>query len=236
VDAIKKAVERVNERFPDTQPISIGHLSAQRGGPLSPHKSHQSGRDADIGYYYTTNSPWFARATAANLDRARTWALVKAFAEGDVEMIFIDSSIQRLLRDWALSHGESRATVERIIQVGSPNRWSVVRHIPGHATHLHVRFANPVATAVGARAEPFYHSELARITAARPTSASHHASRSKEPKGPAQPAFFEHRVRDGDTLYRLAHRYGTTVDAIQKANGLKGVALKPKTVLRIPKG
>ena len=116
----------------------------------------------------------------------------------------------------------------------------MVRHIPGHATHLHVRFSSPAARAVGARAEPHYQGELARAVAAQTvTHESQHQSRSKGAPAAAsksQPAFFEHRVHDGDTLYRLAHRYGTTVEAIQKANGLKTFALKPKTVLRIPKG
>ena len=42
-------------------------------------------------------------------------------------------------------------------------------------------------------------------------------------------------MHEGDTLYRLAARYGVTVEAIQQANGLKAFALKPKMVLRIPK-
>jgi LysM repeat protein len=52
-------------------------------------------------------------------------------------------------------------------------------------------------------------------------------------KAPA--TYFEHHVHAGDTLYRLALHYGVSVQAIQQANGLKGFALKPKTVLRIPK-
>lgn len=240
VDAIAQAIGRVQGRFAETQPLSIGHLSSAHGGPLSPHKSHQSGRDADIGYYYTVKSPWFARATGANLDRARTWALVKAFAEGEVEMILVDTSVQKLLRDWALSHGEDRELVDRLIQVGSKSPRTLVRHVPGHATHLHVRFWSPAARAVGERAEPHYQAELASALAAQTaTHESQHQSRSKGAPASAQksqPPFFEHRVHDGDTLYRLAHRYGTTVEAIQRANGLKGFALKPKTVLRIPKG
>jgi murein endopeptidase len=240
IEAIRAAIGRVVATFPGTAPLPIGHVGARHGGPLSPHKSHQSGRDADIGYYYTTKSPWFARATADNLDRPRTWALVKAFAEGDVEMILIDVSVQKLLRDYALSHGEDRDLVDRLIQVGSKNAWTVVRHVPGHATHLHVRFSSPAATSVGARAEPFYRADLAKAIAARaPSRPDHHATRSKEAPAAADktaPAYFEHRLQNGDTLYRLAHRYGTTVEAIQRLNGLRGVALKQKSILRIPKG
>ncbi|HVY48284.1 MAG TPA: penicillin-insensitive murein endopeptidase, partial [Minicystis sp.] len=239
VDSIARAVQHVRDRFEDTPPIAIGHLSARRGGPLSPHKSHQSGRDVDIGYYYTTNAPWFARATAQNLDRARTWELVKAFAD-DAEMIFIDTSVQKLLREYALAHGEDKALVDRLIQFGSPNRRTVVRHIPGHATHIHVRFTSPMACEIGARAEPLYRAELERVALAarQRAQAEHHAGRSSKAAPAAndkgKPNYFEHRVRPGDTLYRLAQRYGVSVDAIQHANGLKGFALKPKMVLRIP--
>src|SRR5690606_22265643 len=29
----------------------VGDLSAENGGPISKHRSHQSGRDADVGFY-----------------------------------------------------------------------------------------------------------------------------------------------------------------------------------------
>jgi penicillin-insensitive murein endopeptidase len=241
VEALVRAIDRVEQRFPDTPPLSIGHISARRGGPLSPHKSHQAGRDADIGYYYSVKAPWFARATAQNLDRPRTWELVKAF-DGDAEMILMDSSVQLLLRDWALAHGEDPALVDRLLQVGSHSPRPLVRHVHGHATHIHVRFTSPDARAVGARAEPFYRAELERIaarSAAPPPHPGRHGTRAKETSpAPAdkKPVYLEHRVHDGDTLYRLAKHYGTSVEAIQKANGLKGFALKPRMVLRIPKG
>lgn len=241
IDAIEKAITKVNEQFPiGTPPVSIGHVSAKNGGYLSPHKSHQAGRDVDIGYYYTNTNAWFARATAQNLDKPRTWALVKAFAQSDVDMIFIDSSIQKILRDYALANGEDKDFVDRVFQVGSHQQRTIVRHIPGHATHLHVRFASPMACDVGARAEPFFKAELNKAIAQKAAQQAKemHAVRTKEaPNDKKQsPPFFEHRVRDGDTLYRLAQHYGVTVEAIQKANGLKGNALKPKMVLKIPKG
>jgi penicillin-insensitive murein DD-endopeptidase len=33
--------------------LFVGDLSAKRGGPISGHRSHQSGRDADVGFYQT---------------------------------------------------------------------------------------------------------------------------------------------------------------------------------------
>ncbi|NIP95786.1 MAG: LysM peptidoglycan-binding domain-containing protein, partial [Akkermansiaceae bacterium] len=37
---------------------------------------------------------------------------------------------------------------------------------------------------------------------------------------PGKPATIRHTVRKGDTLYSLSRRYGTSVGAIQKANGI----------------
>lgn len=46
--------------------------------------------------------------------------------------------------------------------------------------------------------------------------------------------YFDYTVRSGDTLWLLANRYGTTVDAIKRLNGLAGDNLQIGQVLRIP--
>lgn len=51
---------------------------------------------------------------------------------------------------------------------------------------------------------------------------------------PGQDGVVMHTVRSGDTLWLLARRYGTTVDAIRQANGLTGSNLSIGQVLRIP--
>lgn len=50
------------------------------------------------------------------------------------------------------------------------------------------------------------------------------------------PSYFEYTVRSGDTLWLLAKRFGTTVDAIKNLNSLTGSALSIGQVLRIPNG
>ncbi|MCY3629833.1 MAG: LysM peptidoglycan-binding domain-containing protein [Rhodothermaceae bacterium] len=45
-----------------------------------------------------------------------------------------------------------------------------------------------------------------------------------------------HRVRRGDTLSELANQYGTTVRAIQQANGLRNTRIKRGQRLQIPQG
>lgn len=55
----------------------------------------------------------------------------------------------------------------------------------------------------------------------------------KIPSGQTQ-QYFNYTVRSGDTLWLLANRFGTTVDAIRQLNGLTGSALQIGQVLRIP--
>jgi penicillin-insensitive murein endopeptidase len=223
VDALARIIDRVNERYPDSAPLPIGHLSAQRGGHLSPHVSHQSGRDADVGYYYRTPVRAFVTATADNLDMPRTWALVKAaIRETDVEMILMDRTIQRLLADYAAQNGEDPAFIDESFQIRGRNARAPIRHIKGHHNHLHFRFNNPVAEELGRRLARFI-----VVPKHQPVTAANHTE-------VAGVTFAQHRARSGDTLVVLAKRYGTTVEEIQRANGLKGIALKIGQVYRIP--
>jgi penicillin-insensitive murein endopeptidase len=139
------AVDRVRSRFPGSHPLFVGDLSRRRGGHLKPHLSHQSGKDADISYYYTQDPQWYARAHAGNLDRERSWALIRTLiAETDVHYIFMDRSVQRLLRSYAEAIGEDREWLSSIFH-GTNDEEPIIRHEPGHATHIHVRFYNPIA-------------------------------------------------------------------------------------------
>ena len=45
-----------------------------------------------------------------------------------------------------------------------------------------------------------------------------------------------HVVKPGDTLGRIAGTYGTTVEFIQRANGLKSDVIRPSQKLKVPKG
>ena len=52
--------------------------------------------------------------------------------------------------------------------------------------------------------------------------------------GSSSGSYFEYTVRSGDTLWQLAQRYNTTVDAIQNLNGLSGSNLNIGQILKIP--
>jgi penicillin-insensitive murein endopeptidase len=212
---LSAAVRKVHERFPETPPLHVGDVSSKTGGYLSPHLSHQSGRDVDLGFYYSKGRKWYVRGTEANLDVPRTWALVRAFVtETDVEMILLDHSIQRILKQHALSVGEDPRWVEDLF-VSRPGHTALIRHVKGHQTHLHVRFFNPLAQ------------RGAQLT---------YALLVEHQLIPPVVSYVNHVAKKGDSLIKLARVYGTTVDAIQRANGLKKKTLIiAKRTYKIPR-
>jgi len=214
VGFLERAVRAVHAEHPGTLPLHLGHISKPGGGYLSPHLSHQSGRDVDLGFYYKAKRVWYRRATAETLDVERTWTLVKALiTETDVEFLFIDRYVQVLLKSHAQKINEDPQWLKQVF-TGSVERPALVRHAPGHATHIHVRFFNPKAQENARIAYPHLVSE--RII---------------EPVV----VFTQYTARKGDTLGRLAKRYGTTVRAIQQANGLRGTTIVAKRSYKIPK-
>jgi penicillin-insensitive murein endopeptidase len=226
VDGISKAIERVHTNFAGTQSIPIGHISSKHGGYLPVHKSHQAGRDVDLGYYFTTPQQYFVNGTKANLDLPRTLDLLKGFfASSDIEMIFIDTSIQKLLVDYAVAHGEDAGWLDRTFAIRQKQGvFAPIRHVRGHKNHIHVRFASPGAVALGRR--------VAGLVAIHP--APPPGTKGAPPAAAPNEKLVAHRARSGDTLVILAKRYGCTVEAIVRANGIKGTALKAGHVYQIP--
>jgi penicillin-insensitive murein endopeptidase len=215
VSSLQVAVEAVRDLYPGTAPLAVGDLSDIDGGRLKRHETHQAGRDVDVGFYFKTGAtPWFVVGTAANLDLPRNWALVRALVvHTDIETILLDTRIQRLLYKYALGIGEDRDWLDRVFQC---SRWSpeaIVKHVPRHRNHYHVRFYNPVAQELGRRAHPL----LVRLNVLAPPTRT-----------------VRHVVRSGQTLGHLAARYGTSIRAIQAANGMTGTQLRAGRAYRIP--
>jgi penicillin-insensitive murein DD-endopeptidase len=159
VQLLERAAWRVWLRAPGAR-LSVGELSAEAGGPIAGHRSHQSGRDVDIAFYMLDGQgrpfdPYaFAafdaqgRGTAPNkglrFDDARNWELVaKLVADGDarVQFIFVHQSIkQRLLRE-GRSRGAPPVVLERAEKVMvQPS------HGHPHRNHFHVRIYCPPAS------------------------------------------------------------------------------------------
>ena len=55
------------------------------------------------------------------------------------------------------------------------------------------------------------------------------------PSQPAPKPTIRHTVAKGDTLYSLGRRYGTSVGAIQRANGISGTIIRIGQKLKIPR-
>jgi LysM repeat protein len=144
----------------------------------------------------------------------------------------VDSSIQRLLVDYAATNGVDPAYIDEAFQVRGKNAAARVRHIKGHTTHIHFRFHNATAEELGVRlarllprpAEPRPHAP-ARV-AGKVVTASTYAE--------AAGSFAQIRARNGDTLVTLARRYGTTVEELQRVNGLRSNAIRAGSVYKIP--
>jgi murein endopeptidase len=217
IDYLTAAIAAVQAEFPGSHPIYIGHISARHGGALSPHISHQAGRDVDLSFFYDDerSARWYARANARNLDRARTWAFVRALVtHTDVELVLVDHSIRKLLEEHALSIGEDADWIEGLFRGRPGVLRPLIVHAKGHATHLHVRFFNPTAQETARRS---YDLLIARGLIKTPTH------------------FVRHRVRKGETLGMLARKYATSVPALREANGLRSNLIVAGREYRIPK-
>jgi len=206
------ALRKVHATLPDTPALALGDISAQTGGPISPHLSHQAGRDVDISYFYLGEQRWYRRGNAANLDVKRNWAFIRALVtETDVDLIFMDNSIQALVRDYALSIGEDRAWVEGLF--GHGRERAIIRYARGHATHVHVRFYNPIAQETARRS---YAALVARGVV------------------PPVQNYVQHLVKKRETLGKIAKKYGVSVEAIKHANHLKKSLIHENRPILIP--
>jgi LysM repeat protein len=154
IDHTLAAIGAVRAKHPRVHKLAIGDLSKERGGPISGHRSHQSGRDVDLGLYYrrvpSEYPDEFVKASQARVDVAATWTLIESLSAaarkpGGPEYIFLDYGLQKQLYEHAREQGMSKAKLEEIFQYphGRHHRGGLVRHEPNHADHLHVRFSCP---------------------------------------------------------------------------------------------
>jgi len=125
-----------------TGEVVIGALSRRRGGRFSPHLSHQSGRDIDIRLPLWPGVDPTGSPLPDEIDWYAAWELVEAFiATGEVATIFLDVHRHRHLYEAARAMGETPESLEDVIPWPrfAPDSRPVVRHSPGHDTHIHVR-------------------------------------------------------------------------------------------------
>lgn len=145
VQMLEAAAADVKARWPDAPALMVGDLSRRRGGSLRPHRSHQSGRDADLSYYHRGNVTTrdFQSMTRHTFDALKNWHLFKTLIDtGQVEYIFVDYRLQKQLYEYALSIGYAPSELESVLQYphGRGTKKATIRHARGHDDHWHIRF------------------------------------------------------------------------------------------------
>ena len=147
IEQLRAAIGEVHALYPAVHTLAIGDLSAEHGGKISDHHSHQSGLDVDVGFYFTTGPATTFVDGGATLDLEATWALLAAFSrtaalDDGVQMIFLDYDLQRRLYAYAKHHGTPERELDFMFQYphGRDELTGLVRHWPGHANHMHVRW------------------------------------------------------------------------------------------------
>jgi penicillin-insensitive murein endopeptidase len=155
VTMVDRSARTVRHQFPDAI-TSVGHLSRLGGGEIDQHRSHESGRDVDVGFFIRSASgrqlmpshfvPFRGDATAptwpgAYFDDARNWALVAALLgdpEARVTHIFVAAPLRARLLAYADRVGVASATVVRAAEIMQQPRGALP-----HDDHFHVRIACP---------------------------------------------------------------------------------------------
>ena len=155
VHALDRAAKAVNKKFPGAV-LGIGDLSRKNGGELAHHHSHESGRDADLGFYLVNEKgqpvlrPSFVKidekltapsAPGARFDVARNWLFLQNLLldrQARVSHIFVAEPLKHALLAHARSRGVARALYVRAAQV----MMQPTGGLP-HDDHFHVRISCP---------------------------------------------------------------------------------------------
>lgn len=150
VGAIVDAADAVREALPGAI-LRVGNLSREGGGDIGPSRSHNSGRDADIGFYVTDTKGAAAHPDSLvalgrdgrsrdgryRLDVARSWALVRALLTSDkvqLEWAFCAAWLREPLLEHARAVEKDPGLVVRAeVVLKQPSDSSV------HDDHFHVR-------------------------------------------------------------------------------------------------
>jgi penicillin-insensitive murein DD-endopeptidase len=134
----------------------VGDLSRRDGGPLPGHTSHQSGRDADVGFYvkdakgrplelneFVTFAPTGQARDGREIyfDDWRNWLLVQAWVKDSragLSHIFVATWLRRRLLDYAEHQARFRKYVpQATLLLKQPE------DAAAHDDHFHVRISCP---------------------------------------------------------------------------------------------
>jgi penicillin-insensitive murein endopeptidase len=155
VSMIERAARAVRRHYPDAI-LSVGHLSRAGGGDIDRHRSHESGRDADISFFVRSVSGKQLLAShfvafqgdgsavswpGAYFDDAKNWALVAALVsdpEAHVSHLFVSAPLRARLLAYAEASGAPSALRMRAAEAMQQPHGTLP-----HDDHFHVRIGCP---------------------------------------------------------------------------------------------
>ncbi|MEZ4297247.1 MAG: penicillin-insensitive murein endopeptidase [Polyangiaceae bacterium] len=157
VKLLQRAAGKVRKKYPKSVML-VGDLSKKSGGPLTGHNSHQSGRDADVGFYVANSKGKPAAMTRfvafegdgssekvswAQFDDARNWALVEALLtdkDTTVRYIFVSNPLRTRMLAYA-----KKQKVAKDLYTKAAYAMLSPRDADVHDDHFHVRISCPEA-------------------------------------------------------------------------------------------
>lgn len=148
----------IQERRPGSPWLSIGDISAEKGGKLAPHINHQDGCDVDLAFLYCTadgqpaDRGWLAcdaegktKQQAIRFDAARNFEMLDLWMDspytGGFEWVFVYDPLKKLIvqhgRDLARKFPKHAAQIEK----RTDEIEKVLRQPDSspHADHFHAR-------------------------------------------------------------------------------------------------
>lgn len=154
VHMLERAAKAVAKKFPGSA-LDVGDLSRKGGGDVLRHHSHESGRDADLGFYAVdakgkqVHAPTFIKfengfvssnVPGAHFDLPRNWLLVQMLLTDPARTshLFIAEPLRHALLAYAKKRGVSRALLDHAAVV----MMQPTASLP-HDDHMHVRVACP---------------------------------------------------------------------------------------------
>ncbi len=168
ISTIERAAREVAEAFPQGSPLQVGDLSSVRGGAHARHRSHRTGRDADLAFYLRDSGglpaappKWVKLDSfgvgvfgdrAYHFDEARNWHLVRTLVLDDrarVKWIFCSNELKARLLRYATRHEPSARAILRATWIlHQPSRGEP------HDDHFHLRVGcSSVERSLGCREE-----------------------------------------------------------------------------------
>ncbi|EQC52336.1 penicillin-insensitive murein endopeptidase [Bacteriovorax sp. DB6_IX] len=149
---LNKLADLTRRMYPNAERLQVGDLSAQNGGKINRHVSHQNGLDADVVYLRHNNyeqseeapewEEYFVKSgkITKNFHKARNWFILDYLVHNtDANRIFVDQAIKSYYCKEMLN--KAKYSKEEIARHTATLR--VLRPAKYHKTHFHLRLNCP---------------------------------------------------------------------------------------------